>query len=164
MALTVVKKSAESAVKFDKNGRSYKTCTFSKMGMREVELPGVGKVVIEDKPVETSVNLYEESYLDNKPHYGYHTAIGAYLSGDIVTRKVAPYTINSVNRTTGEVTERVVDTYTTVVFCPIGTDAAAFESIVATTFKSRGHEIAKESSVVMTANNTVMTDSDDLIA
>lgn len=140
--INVVKKSAESAVKSDKNGRAYKTCTFSKMGMKEVEIPGMGKIMVEDKPVETSVNLYEESYLDNKPHYGYHTAIGAFLSGDIVTRKVAPYTINSVNRTTGEITERTVDTYTTVVFCPIGTDAGAFESIIATTFRSRGHEVA----------------------
>jgi len=159
--ITVVKKSAESAVKFDKNGRSYKTCTFSKMGMREVELPGVGKIVIEDKPVETSVNLYEESYLDNKAHYGYHTAIGSFLSGDIVTRKVAPYTINSLNKVTGEFNERVVDTYTTVVFCPIGTDAAAFESLVVSTFKSRGHEVVKSSAPVITATNTAVTESTD---
>ena len=158
MSISVVKKTAESAVKFDKNGRAYKTCTFSKMAVREVMIPGEGKVIIEDKPVETSVNLYEQSYLDNKPQYGYNTAIGSYLSGDIVTRKVAPYVINSLNRTSGEITERTVNTYTTVVFCPIGTDAAAFESIVATTFKSRGHEVATESMTAPVANQTVLVD------
>jgi hypothetical protein len=143
--ISVVKKTAESKVKQDKNGRNYKTCTFSKMGMREVDIIGVGKVVIEDKAVETSVNLYEESYLDGKAHYGYNTPVNtpsqSFLFGDIVTRKVAPYVINSVNKTTGEVTERTVDTYTTVVFCASGLDATAFESVVATTFKSRGHEL-----------------------
>ena len=160
---SVVKKVAESKVKSDKNGRAYKTCTFSKLTKREVIVPGVGKILVDDQARETSVNLYEERYLDNKMDYGFNTPVNtateSYLLGDIVTRKVAPYAINSVDRTTGEVTERMVDTFTTVVFGDTS-DAAAFEAIIRNTFKSRGHQVASDSAIVA----EVASVNDDILA
>jgi hypothetical protein len=144
MGLTVVKKVAESKVKQDVNGRNYKTCTFEKMGKREVYIPGIGNIVVDDKPIRTSINLWEENYLNNTADYGYHTPVDtqkdSFLFGDIVTRKVAPYEIKSVNKQTGELVERTVDTYTTVVFDSSG-NADAFENAVKRTFTSRQHPV-----------------------
>lgn len=144
MAISVIKKVEESKVKQDVNGRNYKTCKFEKMGKREVTIPGIGVVIVEDKPIQTSVNLWEESYLNNTMEYGYNTPVGtakdSFLFGDIVTRKVEPYVINSVDKTTGEIVERTVDTYTTVVFDSSG-NSDAFEAAVKRTFASRQHPI-----------------------
>ena len=144
---SVIKKTAESKVKSDKNGREYKTCTFAKMQMTEMNVPGVGLVAVHQPARETSVNLYAQSYLDNKEQFGYAVPAGteksSFVFGDIVTRPVAPYNINSVDAITGEVTEREVSTFTTVVFG--NTDAGNWESLVQSTFRSRGHAIVSQS-------------------
>lgn len=166
MALTVIKKVEESKVKQDVNGRNYKTCTFEKMGKREVNIPGIGNIVVDDKPIRTSVNLWEESYLNNSMEYGYDTPVNternSYLFGDIVTRKVEPYVINSLDKTTGEMVERTVDTYTTVVFDSSG-NAEAFEAAVKRTFANRQHPIV--GGVATTPAETAQFTSDvDMIA
>lgn len=140
---SIIKKTAESKVKQDKNGRNYKTCTFSKMSLVEMEVPGVGKVIVHQPARETSVNLYEQSYLNDKEQLGYsvpsNTEKQSYVMGDIVTRKVKSYSLNTVNRTTGEVETREVNTFTTVVFG--NSDAGDWESQVRNAFRSRGHEL-----------------------
>ena len=140
---SIIKKVAESKIKNDKNGREYKTCTFAKMQMMEVNVPGVGLVAVHQPARETSVNLYAQSYLNDKEHFGYSVPAGtdkqSYLFGDIVTRTVKPYVLNVTDRNTGEITSREVSTFTAVVF---GNSAAGdWESNVRATFRSRGHEL-----------------------
>lgn len=162
---SIIKKTAETKIKSDKNGREYKTCTFSKMQMVEMEVPGIGKVAVNQPSRETSVNLYAQSYLDQKEQFGYSIPAGtdkqSYLLGDIVTRAVKPYTLNIADATTGEVTSREVSTFTTVVFG--NTDGGDWESRVRAAFRSRGHELAEGASV-NTAEAAMIAQSIDLIA
>lgn len=162
---SIIKKTAESSLKSDKNGREYKTCTFSKMQMIEMEVPGVGKVAVNQPTRETRVNLYAQSYLDQKEQFGYSIPAGtdkqSYLLGDIVTRAVKPYTLNVADAKTGEVTSREVSTFTTVVFG--NTDSGEWESLVRNAFRSRGHELVNGASV-NTAEAEMIAQSVDLIA
>jgi hypothetical protein len=162
----VIKKVSESKVKSDKNGREYKTCTFAKMQATEMNVPGVGIVAVNQPARETSINLYSMSYLDDKEQFGYSIPAGtdkhSYVLGDIVTRTVEPYSLNSVDKLTGEVSERQVNTFTTVVFG--NSDAGNWESLVQQTFKSRGHAIVSKDSVE-SANQIVQeAETTDLIA
>lgn len=161
---SIIKKVSETKVKSDKNGREYKTCTFAKMQATEVNVPGVGLVAVHEAAKETSVNLYAESYLDNKEQFGYsipaNTEKHSFLFGDIVTRKVNSYVINSVDKTTGEVTEREVDTFTTVVFG--NSDSPSWESTVKSTFRSRGHYLAISDAAMAAVQANESTQSYDL--
>lgn len=154
---TIIKKTAESKVKSDKNGRSYKTCSFAKMSMIEMEVPGIGKVAVSQPTRETSVNLYEQSYLNDREQFGYSVPAGtertSFVMGDIVTRTVKPYSLNTVDKTSGEITTREVNTFTTVVFG--NTDSGAWESEVRNAFKSRGHELSDAETVIAIPANEV---------
>jgi hypothetical protein len=152
---SIIKKTAETQVKADKNGKSYKTCTFSKMQAQEMELPGLGKVVVHQQARETSVNLYAESYLDQKMQYGYDIPAGtdrmSFLFGDIVTRTVQPYILNTVDRITGDIQEREVNTFTTVVFG--NSDAGNWETLVKAAFRSRGHIVVADAAPIAIPTN-----------
>lgn len=162
---SVIKKTAESKVKSDKNGREYKTCTFAKMQATEMHVPGVGIVAVNQPARETSVNLYAQSYLDDKEQFGYsvptNTDKHSFILGDIVTRKVKPYALNSLDRNTGEFVEREVNTFTTVVFG--NTDAGNWEATVRSTFKSRGHELDENSVAAPVAQISTLVDDIDII-
>lgn len=162
---SIIKKTSESAIKSDKNGKSYKTCTFAKMQAAMMDVPGVGKVAVNQPARETSVNLYAESYLDGKEQFGYSIPAGtekqSFLFGDIVTRTVKPYTLNVADRQTGEITSREVSTFTAVVFGD--SSAGDWETRVRAAFRSRGHELIDGASV-NTAEATMIAQSIDLIA
>lgn len=128
-----VTKTAESAVKQDKNGNSYKTVTFSTLGKMVENHPVFGEMIIDIPKKSTSINLYEESYLNGNEEFGYSTAIGGYLGGDVITKQVAPYTF--IDKSTGEEVER--NTYSTVVFGD--TESASWNSAIIQAFKSKGH-------------------------
>jgi len=139
--MNIIVKTAESEVKQDKNGRSYKTVSFSEQRM--VDTP-FGKMVLPTSQSRTTkINRYAQSYLNGEPEIGFNDPIfnqsnpakGGWFLGSIETRKVNEYDITSDD---GNV--RAVDTYTTVVFGD--SDSPAFESLVNSAFKSRGHEIA----------------------
>ena len=146
---SIIKKTAESKIKSDKNGREYKTCTFAKMQMTEMNVPGVGLVAVHQPARETSVNLYAQSYLDNKEQFGYAIPAGtdkqSYLFGDIVTRTVKPYELNIADPATGVITTREVSTFTAVVFG--NSSAGDWESRVRAAFRSRGHELIENAPV-----------------
>ena len=162
---SIIKKIAESKVKSDKNGREYKTCTFAKMQMTEMNVPGVGLVAVHQPARETSVNLYAQSYLDNKEQFGYSIPAGSdkqsFLFGDIVTRTVAPYELNIADQTTGEITSRQVSTFTTVVFG--NSSAGDWESRVRAAFRSRGHELI-ENAPVNTQEAALLSANSDILA
>lgn len=162
---SIIKKIAESKIKSDKNEREYKTCTFAKMQTAEMNVPGVGLVAVHQPSRETSVNLYAQSYLDDKEQFGYSIPAGtekhSYLFGDIVTRTVKPYTLNVADRNTGEITSREVSTFTTVVF---GNSAAGdWETRVRAAFRSRGHELMDGAPVNM-QEAAMIQSSNDILA
>ena len=162
---SIIKKTAESKMKSDKNGREYKTCTFSKMQVVEMEVPGIGKVAVNQPSRETSVNLYAQSYLDQKEQFGYSIPAGtdkhSYLLGDIVTRAVKPYTLNVPDAQTGEITSREVNTFTTVVFG--NSDSGDWETRIRAAFRSRGHEL-EGSGALTPVQAAEASNIDDLIA
>ena len=135
----VVIKTAESEVKFDKNGRKYKTVSFGEV--KYIDTP-FGKMLVPSTQARTTkTNCYELNYL-NKQDSGYADALfnaanptnGGWFMGSIETREVMPYDITAAD---GSV--RTVNTYTTVVFSD--TDSPAHESAVKSAFASKGHEV-----------------------
>ena len=134
-------KSAESVVKTDKNERKYKTVTFTEAGFMETPWGLVQKPTAQC--VSTSVNCYENNYLD-KMDIGWsdpifnpkNPALGGIFEGSIEQRNVKPYSITSTDGTI-----RNVDTYKTIVFG--NSDSPSFESTVKAAFKSRGQEVVE---------------------
>jgi hypothetical protein len=135
----VIIKTAESEVKFDKNGRKYKTVSFGEV--KYIDTP-FGKMLVPATQARTTkTNCYELNYL-NKQDSGYADALfnsanptnGGWFMGSIETREVKPYDITAADGTT-----RTVNTYTTVVFSD--TDSPAHESAVKAAFASKGHEV-----------------------
>ncbi len=131
----LIQKIAETPVKQDKNGKNYKTITFATIGKDIVEHPALGKIVVDSPVKQSSINVYEESYLNGKQDFGYNLALKSFVMGDIITRKVPEYTIE--DKTTLQ--ERVVSSYTTVVFGD--TDSESFELEVKKAFQSKGHNL-----------------------
>jgi hypothetical protein len=142
MAKFIVK-TAESAVKEDKNKRKYKTVQFTEAGFMETPWGLVQKPTAQC--VSTSVNCYEENYL-GKMDLGWADPIfnpknptaGGIFEGAIEQRNVREYTITSADGTV-----RQVDTYKTVVFG--NTESPSWESTVKAAFKSRGQEVVETS-------------------
>jgi hypothetical protein len=126
--MKTVTKVQESVVKQDKNGRNYKTVSFSTP--ETVLIPGVGRV--HQKPRITSLNLYEKSYLNESMDFGYSLPIGSHFLGNIETRMVEEYSIPKPDGST-----QTVNTSSCVVLGD--TDSPAWEAIVRTAFKARGH-------------------------
>ena len=138
----IVKKTAESEVKQDKNKREYKLITFGET--RFVKNPfGPGEIMVPDSQSRsTRTVVYKETYLDNKMGIGYNDPIfniknpqaGGWALGSIETRECEPYEITGTDGTV-----RTVNTFTTIVFGD--TDSPAFESSVRSSFKSKGHPV-----------------------
>lgn len=136
-------KTAESVVKEDKNQRKYKTVTFTEAGFMETPWGLVQKPTAQC--VSTSVNCYENNYLD-KMDLGWSEPIfnpknpanGGIFEGAIEQRNVKEYNITSADGTV-----RQVDTYKTVVFG--NTESPSWESTVKSAFKSRGQEVVETS-------------------
>jgi hypothetical protein len=136
-------KTAESAVKSDKNTRKYKTVTFTEAGFMETPWGLVQKPTAQC--VSTSVNCYENNYLE-KMDLGWADPIfnpknptaGGIFEGAIEQRNVKEYNITSADGTV-----RQVDTYKTIVFG--NTDSPSWESTVKAAFKSRGQEVVETS-------------------
>jgi hypothetical protein len=143
-------KTAESAVKQDKNGRNYKTVTFTEAVIMNTPFGQVQKPTSQCR--STSINCYESSYLNDKPEVGYHDPIfnprnpsnGGLFEGAIETRNVTPYDITDRN---GDVRE--VSSYTTVIFGD--TQSPAYETSVAAAFRSKGHEAIVPVATTITA-------------
>jgi hypothetical protein len=137
----IIVKTAESAIKQDKNGRNYKTVTFTERTMLNTQFGPMPKPLSQCR--STSVNQYELNYL-GQPDPGYSAPIfnernpqaGGYFEGKIENRNVREYDIESKD---GGI--RAVNTYTTVVFGD--TASPAWESTVKSAFKSRGHEVVE---------------------
>lgn len=136
-------KTAESAVKTDKNQKNYKTVTFTEAGFMETPWGLVQKPTAQC--ISTSVNCYEENYL-GKMDLGWsepifnpkNPAAGGIFEGSIEQRNVKEYNITSADGTV-----RTVETYKTVVFG--NTDSPSFESTVKAAFKSRNQEVVETS-------------------
>ncbi|NBP00879.1 MAG: hypothetical protein EBU90_12235 [Proteobacteria bacterium] len=136
-------KTAESAVKTDKNTKNYKTVTFTEAGFMETPWGLVQKPAAQC--ISTAINCYEENYL-GKMDLGWadpifnpkNPAAGGIFEGSIEQRNVKEYNITSADGTV-----RTVETYKTVVFG--NTDSPSFESTVKAAFKSRGQEVVETS-------------------
>lgn len=154
----IVKKISESDVKTDKNDNNYKSVAFSTNGVEIID-----GVQVFTTPKINSVNLFEKSYLPSNKgaeDFGYSQAIGSAFLGDIVTMKVqTPYSIPDAKVEGGE---RIVDTYTTVVFGD--TSAANWETVVRSAFRSKGHPIEGDMWTPTVANEAVKAADANLVA
>jgi hypothetical protein len=136
-------KTAESAVKTDKNQKNYKTVTFTEAGFMETPWGLVQKPTAQC--ISTSINCYEENYLGrmdlgwSEPIFNpKNPAAGGIFEGSIEQRNVKEYNIISADGTV-----RTVETYKTVVFG--NTDSPSYESTVKAAFKSRNQEVVETS-------------------
>jgi len=148
--MNTIVKTAQTEAKADKNGRNYKTVSFSEV--KHVDTP-FGRMLLPASQSRTvKINCYENSYL-NKMDAGYadpifnanNPANGGWFAGSIETREVVSYDITSAD---GSI--KTVSTYTTAVFGD--TDSPAYESLVKSAFKSKGHEVM---SIDAPVNNNV---------
>lgn len=151
----IVVKTAETPVKQDKNGRNYKTVTFTERVMMNTAFGPLPKPLNQCR--STSVNQYEENYLGAKdPAYSSpifnerNPQAGGYFEGKIETRNVAEYDIEARD---GAI--RTVNTYTTVVLGD--TTSPAWENVVKSVFRSRGHEVVEPTNI--TIQETVAADA-----
>lgn len=130
-----VKIIAISAERKDKNNRAFKSIVIESPATREVVDKSTGEIMlVTARPKRTTINAYERSYLDDAPHYLYDKEIGDNVFGTIVTKNVTPYTIPFKDG------DRMVDRYTT--FVEAAEDDEDFESMVVSTFKQAGHDVA----------------------
>lgn len=122
--------------------RNYRTIEISTPSKLMLPDPESGNMIpTRVAPRRTSINVYEESYLNNEMEFGYDVEVGERVLGDIVTRRVTPYKIPVIDKLGNETEEkREVSTYTTVVFGD--SEAEDWDIIVKNTFHKRGHEIA----------------------
>jgi hypothetical protein len=143
--MNTIVKTAQTEAKQDKNGRNYKTVSFSEV--KHVDTP-FGRMLLPASQSRTvKINCYENSYL-NKMDAGYadpifnanNPSLGGWFAGSIETREVVGYDITSADGST-----KTVNTYTTAIFGD--TDSPAYESTVKSTFKSKGHEVMAEAPV-----------------
>ena len=148
--MNTIVKTSQTEVKQDRNGRNYKTVAFSEV--KHVDTP-FGKMLLPASQSKTvKIKCYENSYL-NKMDAGYadpifnanNPSLGGWFAGSIETREVVSYDITSADGST-----KTVSTYTTTVFGD--TDSPAYESLVKSAFRSRGHEIM---SIDAPVNNNV---------
>lgn len=131
--LTVI---AVSEVKQD-NGSKGEKRNYKTIGFRTPNTKVISGLNIRCKTKEGVVNAWEKSYLDNKMGFGFDFQVDDMVEGDIVTREVSEYPI-----VTSEGEERMVSTYSCVVFGD--TSDPSFEIEVQKAFKAAGHPIVSE--------------------
>ena len=143
--------------KKDKNGLNYKTISVSTASERDVvdeETGEVFKVPVKSK--KSSFNVFEHNYLELSalrdelgvakfkdipkerlseiaPDFGYQLEIGKKVEGDIITRRVVPY---SIEREDGKT--QIANTYTCVVLG--NTTEEDFDISIEKEFTRRNHQ------------------------
>ncbi len=134
-------KIAETSVKQDKNGRNYKTCTFSTPQTKKVD-----GVTIYLKPIQSAINLFEKSYLDQQEEFGYSVPIGYGVEGAIEVRNVEGYNLPDTSKGAVAGAMREVNTFKTIVLGDA--TSPAWESKVINTMASKGHKVVNSTPVV----------------
>lgn len=137
-APSVITKVSESEVKTDKNGRTYVTTRFQKLGKQQVMIAGKMEDVQDVIARATAINLYDKSYLNDQPSAGREVKIGGFIFGDIVTKEVPAYPVPQKQKD-GTVKDVMRTTYTTVVFG--FSNSESWDSAVAQAFKNAGHPL-----------------------
>jgi len=139
-------------IKQDKNTRNYRQVFMQGPGVEYITLPNGKTIEAKTAVKETSINAYEQSYLDDKPEFAWNLKPGDMVLGSIATRAVEPYAIP-----TPEGEDRIVDTYSRIVFGDTS-NAAAYEAAVNREFKAQGHEVV--SNDIPQAARTVTVDTE----
>ena len=137
-APSVITKIGESEVKTDKNGRTYVTTRFQKLGKQQVLIAGKMEDVQDVIARATAINLYDKSYLNDAPSAGREVKIGGFIFGDIVTKEVPAYPVPQKQKD-GTTKDVMRNTYTTVVFGFSNSDS--WDSAVSQAFKNAGHAL-----------------------
>ncbi len=132
----VLKKISEE-IRQDKNGKNYKYTTFSGLDAEYMDIPGVGRTVVSMKNRETTINLYEESYLNQKEQYAYSLPIGSFCFGSIETRFVSPYDLPDNTKGAPKGAMKTINTFSCIVFGD--STAPTWENTVRQEIKARGH-------------------------
>jgi len=123
-------------VREDKNGRKYKYVSFQ-TPTRKLVKNELGESVVVASPSRTmGATFYEQSYLNDKPEFGWDLAKDDSIEGDIVTRNVAAYDIESADGV------REASTYSSIVLGD--SHAKDFEIKVERAFASNGHDITAD--------------------
>lgn len=140
----------------DKNGKEYKRISVQTNGSKVITDEQGNNIKIKVAPRESSFHAYKESYLPSgKMEFGYDFLVGDLVAGDIVKRKVVPYTI--VNEETGE--EKTVNIASVIVLGEDNSDN--WETLVLSAFKQRGFELEIENKnpVIATTNKKVLVEA-----
>lgn len=133
-------KTAESAVKVDKNGKNYKVVTLMESVL--VKTPWGMKPKPASQCKSINVVCYE-SNINKKMDAGYAENTGDWLVGGIETRIVAPYEITSNGVT------RKANTFSTVIL--EDTDTEGYSALVASSFGRKGHTIVTGNTIAPVA-------------
>jgi len=136
-----------SETRTDKNNRTYKAIKVESSNSQEVTDPVTGEIFIAvGRPKRSNVIAYEQSYLDDAPHYLYNVPVGTAVYGTIVSKTVVPYTITTPDGA------REVNRYTTFVEASQTDDG--YDSIVQKAFENAGHTLERPT-VIPTAPGIV---------
>lgn len=138
----LVKIVAISDVRTDKNGREFKLITVSSANRREFTDPVTNEsLLVVGRPKRTNIVSYAKTYLDDAPHYLYDLPVGTAVSGNIVTKTVEPYTIETTNG------PKEITRYTT--FVEADQEDADYNQIVQRAFENSGHTIVEKSAITV---------------
>lgn len=138
----LVKIVAISDIRTDKNGREYKLITVTSENRRSVTDPVTQEeLLVVGRPKKTSIVSYAKTYLDDAPHYLYDLPVGTAVSGNIVTKSVEPYTIDTSNG------PKELTRYTT--FVEADKEDADYDQIVERAFENAGHTVVSKVPLAM---------------
>lgn len=158
MQKKVIRKIRETEVNQDKNQRNFKSCTFSHPNQEFIDIPGVGKVQAQVLTRETTISLWEKSYLNEKEQFGYSAPVDTYFLGGVETRFVEPYDVPDKSKG-NEGKFRKAQSFTTVVFGD-SSNLIAYEQATRATFKARGHQIVDTPASTTPAESPVKESTD----
>jgi hypothetical protein len=133
----------------DKNTRNYRQVFFKTEDQKAIKTATGKTIIVKTASKESSINAYEQSYLNDKPDFAWGLKPGDNVLGDIVTRTVVPYDIEGQD---GNIRE--VSTYTRVVFGD--TTSPSFEGEVQRVFNSQGRILVNQPTTMVEADTEEM--------
>jgi len=135
-------------IKTDKNGREYNLVSVETPS-KVATLSATGeKIAVKVKNRASAFTAYKESYLNDKPEFGWDLVKGDHIAGNLETRQVLPYDIEGTDGTIRE-----ANSYTAIVLGD--TDSPSFAIEVAKAFKAADKTIVVEETANAIADASV---------
>jgi len=90
----IIKVVKVSDLRLDKNNKEYRTIEFETSNYKIITSEDTGEnIKVRIEPRRNKLNVWQESYVNGEPSFGYDYQIGEFVMGDIITANVEEYQI-----------------------------------------------------------------------